>query len=100
MSDHRLHQRVEKSLQLVLVHAGREHTVVSRNLSMGGVFVIMDDPPPIGTKVTVRLLLPSLKEESSIACTVRWLGDDGAGLRFDGLRAIEVWALNKVLTDD
>lgn len=100
MSDHRLHQRVEKSLQLVLVYAGREHSVVTRNLSMGGLFVVMDDPPPIGTKVTLRVLLPSLKEESRIACTVRWIGDEGAGLRFDGLRAIEVWALNNLLNDE
>ncbi len=99
MQDNRLHQRVTKSLQMVLVYQGQEHEALSKDLSLGGVFIIMDDPPPVNAKVVLRVLLPDLKEPSSIASTVRWHGHDGAGLRFDSLRAIEAWALNRLLND-
>ncbi|MCB9666831.1 MAG: PilZ domain-containing protein [Myxococcales bacterium] len=85
---------------MTLVCDGQEYEVVSRDLSLGGIFVVLDRPPPIGAKVVLRMSLPNLKETSFISATVRWHGDAGAGLRFDGLRAIEAWALNQLLSDE
>jgi hypothetical protein len=67
-----------------LVHAGREHVCLVRNMSESGVGIELDSPPPVGTDVTIetRALPP---------CRARVMWTDGrrAGLRLDGHHAQE-----------
>src|SRR5262245_23080129 len=74
-----------------------EQKVVSttRNLSLGGVFVVTDLKLPFGTRVSVRVTLPNQKEPIEAAGAVRWTDPGGLGVQFDGLRARDVWALGK-----
>jgi hypothetical protein len=66
------------------------------NLSMGGAFV--NGPPlPIDSRVTLYLSLPALDSVLEAPCWVRWSTDEGCGVQFDGLRAIDVWALGKYI---
>jgi len=68
------------------------------NISQGGVFVVTAPTPPFGDKVVLRIDLPGVPSRCEIACIVRWSKEgDGVGLQFETLRAIEVWALNKLL---
>ena len=68
------------------------------NLSQGGVLVETSPLPQLGDKVVLRIRLPGAGATSEIACIVRWCREpDGVGLQFENLRAIEVWALNKLL---
>ena len=68
------------------------------NISQGGVFVNTSPVPAFGEKVVLRIDLPGVPARCEIACIVRWSKEgDGVGLQFETLRAIEVWALNKLL---
>ena len=64
------------------------------NLSLGGAFVAYRKVP-MGTRVTLRFAVPTHEPQVEIGATVQWTDVAGIGLQFDGLRAREVWALNK-----
>jgi hypothetical protein len=66
----------------------------ARNASLGGLF--LDDAAlPSGSKVLMRLRLPTLKDPIEVGGLVRWQDGAGVGVQFDGLRAKDVWALGK-----
>lgn len=65
------------------------------NLSLGGCHVVHDERVSIGTRVQVSFRIPTHEDPIEVSGAVRWGGQDGAGVQFDGLRAKEVWALNK-----
>ena len=50
---------------------------------------------PMGERVNVTFTVPNQDEPITAAATVRWSTDDSVGVQFDGLRAKDVWALNK-----
>jgi hypothetical protein len=64
----------------------------ARNASLGGVFLADTTLLP-GSRIQLRLRLPHQLVEGG--AVVRWQDHGGVGLQFDGLRAREVWALNK-----
>ncbi|MDJ0766209.1 MAG: PilZ domain-containing protein [Myxococcota bacterium] len=67
------------------------------NISTGGAFVKISTPPSFGTKVRLIIDLPSVPDRCKIPCIVRWIKQDsGAGLQFEQLRPIEVWAINRL----
>jgi hypothetical protein len=66
-----------------------------RNVSLGGVFVV-GPSLTIGTHAVVRFAAPTLPLIDA-ACVARWHTDDGTGLRFEGLRALDTYALAKFI---
>jgi uncharacterized protein (TIGR02266 family) len=85
---------------------GKVLKVVSRNLSLGGIFVETAEALPLHTKVGLRFRVPAQPEPIEVTGEVRWIekgskpdqdGQEGpgVGIRFDGLRARDVWALNR-----
>lgn len=96
MPGRRVHQRFEIEIPVVLVHPERETAGVTRNMSLGGMYIATDHMFAYGTELTLRLPLPALKGEASIPGVVRWHGPDGVGVQFGSLRAKEVWALNQL----
>ena len=73
---------------------GRPVTIM--NISLGGALVSAGNPRfPMGSRVTISFAIPTLEEAIEVGATVRWSDDKATGLQFDGLRAREVWALNK-----
>lgn len=86
----------------VEVLAGEQRTVATtRNISLGGVFVETTAPLPLQTRLQIRFRIPTQPEPIEVSGEVRWVepgeGDQlpGMGIRFQGLRAREVWALNR-----
>jgi uncharacterized protein (TIGR02266 family) len=86
----------------VEVLAGELRTVATtRNISLGGVFVETTAPLPLQTRLQIRFRIPTQPEPIEVSGEVRWVepgeGDQlpGMGIRFQGLRAREVWALNR-----
>jgi hypothetical protein len=65
-----------------------------QNLSLGGALIEMKRLP-LGERVTVKFALPTVEEPIETAATVRWSTESAVGVQFDGLRAKDVWALNK-----
>ena len=99
MNGKRKHDRYsyEQSVQLVFgdgaIHAGR-----SLNFSMGGMFVEINPLPEFGSKVILQIDLPGVPETCKIPCIVRWTKEGhGAGIQFETVRPIEVWALSKLI---
>jgi len=80
---------------------GKKQISQTRNISLGGLYLESASPLPLGTTVQLRFQLPTQPEPVEVAGDVRWVvkkgaGDQsGIGIRFQGLRARDVWALNR-----
>jgi hypothetical protein len=73
---------------------GQSREVTLVNLSLGGALVT-GPRFSMGQRVTITFSIPNLEDAVTVGATVRWSDDKATGLQFDGLRAREVWALNK-----
>ncbi|HUJ59751.1 MAG TPA: PilZ domain-containing protein [Kofleriaceae bacterium] len=65
------------------------------NLSLGGALVAAGSRFAMGQRVVISFNVPTMPEAIEVGATVRWSDDKATGLQFDGLRARDVWALNK-----
>lgn len=65
------------------------------NLSLGGAF-LAQQKLTLSARCRLKFSVPIQPEPIIADATVRWNDDQGVGLQFDGLRAREVWALNKL----
>lgn len=95
----RADRRYERDLPIEFLWRGQVHVARTRNMSLGGVFIETDLALPYAARIPMRFRVPTLPDLIEVAGQVRWCeskGDvKGVGVRFDGLRAREVWALNK-----
>jgi uncharacterized protein (TIGR02266 family) len=75
----------------------------TKNVGIGGAFVLTTDPAPPGTQVQVTLEVPAHKP-IEIRGTVRWIvdgkhdepaGEHGMGLKFSSLDVDQLLALNE-----
>jgi uncharacterized protein (TIGR02266 family) len=96
LTGRRVHERFEYELPVTVVHDGAEHETVSQNISLGGMYLLTDVQLKYGTKVKLRFRLPTLKEDTECEGVVQWVKDDGIGVQFASLRALEVWGLNQL----
>jgi hypothetical protein len=69
--------------------------VVIRNISLGGAFLETKARLAMETHLELSFRVPTQEQPLSVSGRVRWSTEDGAGVQFDGLRAREVWSLNK-----
>lgn len=74
---------------------GEARPVTLVNLSLGGALVSAGTRYSMGALVTISFSIPTVEEAVEVGATVRWSDDKATGLQFDGLRARDVWALNK-----
>jgi uncharacterized protein (TIGR02266 family) len=83
-------RRVEVSFSGADGAPRRAHT---RNIGVGGAFVVTTTPEPPGTRLTLSVLVPTASEPLRVRGEVRWITAGGAatgeppgmGLRFDPL---------------
>lgn len=93
--------RYDRRIDVEIIADGRSQVLATRNLSLGGLYVVAPaaDALPVATRVTVRFSVPTQPEPIDVSGEVRWVeknGDEtGVGIRFHGLRARDVWALNR-----
>lgn len=103
MSDNfrRTDPRYARRLEVEIIAAGETRTATTRNISLGGVFIEASQPLPLQTRLQIRFKIPTHPEAIEVSGEVRWVepGETdqpcGMGVRFQGLRAREVWALNR-----
>ena len=101
LSEHfrRTDPRYDRRIEVEILAGSLRQTAVTKNISLGGMYLETLEPLAMLTKVTVRFRVPTQNEVVEVAGQVRWLvpGEAicGVGVRFDGLRAREVWALNR-----
>ncbi|MFT3698248.1 MAG: PilZ domain-containing protein [Kofleriaceae bacterium] len=65
------------------------------NLSLGGALFQINPKLSMGQRVDISFRVPTMEEPIEVGATVRWSDDKATGIQFDGLRARDVWALNK-----
>ena len=99
MSDNRrssFRHSVDLAVRVTL--AGQPQATDQRlgNLSMGGAY-IFGMPLQMGQRLNVAFSIPTQESVIEVGAVARWLGDDGVGIQFDGLRARDTWALGKYL---
>ena len=95
----RVHERYDQSLKVSLRTEETVIECVTKNISLGGMYLVTDNELPYGTPVQLEVYLPALREDVSIAATVRWNKPDGIGVQFGSLRAREVWAFNQLFRE-
>lgn len=93
-ADKRTSTRHTVSLSASLSVEGKPATCTIVNLSLGGALA-ETSKLAMGQRVTISFKVPTIEESIDVGATVRWSDDKGTGLQFDGLRARDVWALNK-----
>ena len=101
MEHRRADRRYDRRIDIEVIADGAAgFTTYTRNVSLGGMYVISDRALPFGTKVKLRFTVPTQAEIIEVEGEVRWVeaedGDThGMGIQFGGLRARDVWAMNK-----
>ena len=98
MNQPRRHIRIDFVQEIKVAIGDAIHDGQTRNISRGGIFVQTDGMAKFGDKVELTLRLPGVPGECVIPCIVRWaMEGKGLGVQFQSLRAIETWALNKLI---
>ena len=64
---------------------GELSRAVTRNISLGGAFIVHDEPLPIGTEIYLEISLPGLVEPLELGAEVRWLIPPGDGNSVAGM---------------
>jgi hypothetical protein len=83
------------SLSATLVIDGAKKPCTVMNLSLGGALFAYGNKLAMGQRVQIAFTVPTIEEAIEVGATVRWSDDKATGVQFDGLRARDVWALNK-----
>jgi uncharacterized protein (TIGR02266 family) len=82
------------------------YTGLLRNISNGGVFVSISEPPPPGTRLNIRFALPTIPEPVTAEVEVRWIRQflpdspdllPGMGLQFLDLPADVAVAIDEFI---
>ncbi len=94
-TNRRISQRHNVVLQASLDSDGETADAVIEDLSLGGAQVIYPRRLPMGKRIKVSFALPGRPEPIKVGAVVRWVKPDSIGLQFEGLRARDVWSLNK-----
>ena len=95
MREERQAPRYEERLAVEIEIEGAHHTASSRNVSTGGMFIETELALKVGQRFTLKFQVPAQKDPIAAEAEVRWVEAGGAGVRFIGLRAKDVWALGK-----
>ncbi len=95
MIENRQSVRHDVDLACTLIIRDQPHQTAIRNLSVGGALVVHGERLPAAERVKLSFRLPGSESPIEVAGTVRWCGGGSIGVQFDGLRAREVWSLNK-----
>lgn len=95
MIEHRKSARHDVEVAASMKIDGADHPTVIQNLSVGGALVAFEARLPPETRVSITFRVPTHDSAISVGATVRWVASGTIGIQFDGLRAAEVWALNK-----
>ncbi len=57
----------------------------TRNIGVGGAFIVTKLVPPVGDALTVELVLPTSEQKFTLPAAVRWSNDEGMGVQFVGV---------------
>jgi uncharacterized protein (TIGR02266 family) len=83
---------------------GAEQTAFTKNIGVGGAFIITGDPAPPGAALQISVAVPQSQRPIEVTGDVRWIVDGkhdeplrehGMGVKFNGLDVDQLLALNE-----
>jgi hypothetical protein len=95
VSEHRRSTRHAVALAFTVEAGGKRFDVTSKNLSLGGAALELAERLPVGSRARVSFRVPGHPDPIEVDAEVRWSDDREIGVSFGGLRAREVWELNR-----
>ena len=100
MDPRRTEPRFDRQVDVVLTHAGTTYNGVTRDLSLSGLCARFDATFAFGERVKLQFSVPGHGQQVEVDGEVRWSqpapeGGKYYGVHFLGLRARDVWALNR-----
>ena len=100
MDPRRTEPRFERQVDVELTHAGVSYTGITRDLSLSGLCARFDAAFAFGARVKLRFTVPGNPQPVEADGEVRWSqpapeGGKFYGVHFLGLRARDVFALNR-----
>jgi uncharacterized protein (TIGR02266 family) len=91
--------RHQRRLLVDIEHEAARLSAYTQNISLGGLFVETNTALPSDCQVLLRFSVPTQREPIEVRGQVRWCEKrgnvQGLGIRFEGLRPRDVWALNR-----
>ena len=81
-----------------------EQRAYTKNIGIGGAFIITPDPSPPGTSLQIALQVPAAARTIEVRGEVRWIvdgkhdepaGEHGMGVKFNSLDVDQLLALNE-----
>jgi len=84
--------------------AGAEQRAFTKNIGVGGAFIITADPAPPGSELQIVVAVPESQRAIEVTADVRWIVDGkhdepqrehGMGVKFAGLDVDQLLALNE-----
>ena len=95
MEENRTSNRHPVHLDVTLSYQDNTTEQHMSNLSLGGALITVPDRLPMGARVQLSFEVPGSGTSITVGAVIRWSTNDSTGVQFDGLRAREVWSLNK-----
>jgi hypothetical protein len=84
--------------------SGPEQLAFTKNIGIGGAFILTPDPCPPGASLAIEVCVPAAKRPIEVMAEVRWIVDGkhdepqpehGMGVKFHGLDVDQLLALNE-----
>lgn len=98
MEDKRHYPRVPIDVSMSCERAGAPPFQAScKDISVGGMFLVSQILPPFGTQLTLVGRLPGAKKDVRLPAVVRWTKDDGFGVQFGLLGALETHLISELM---
>jgi len=69
-------------------------TAETRNIGVGGAFIVTQLVQPVGQSLTVELSLPTTEQTFTLPAAVRWVDAEGMGVQFVGVDVDVLLELN------
>jgi type IV pilus assembly protein PilZ len=92
-------KRVDLDLEFQVEGDDTRHLARGRDMSLGGMYFIVDPTPPFGASLHLFVDLPGVSDAIAIPATVRWMGPDGIGVQFGALGVRQTYEITEFLVD-
>jgi hypothetical protein len=66
----------------------------TRNIGVGGAFIVTPEIPEVGASISIELTLPTSDQRFTLPAVVRWRSNDGMGVQFVGVDVDVLLELN------
>lgn len=85
-TEQRRYARTHVDMELTVFEGKDRFEARSKDISLGGMFIKTDRPPPPDSPIAIKMTLPEQTAPLVVACVVRWVSpEEGMGVQFSAL---------------